>query len=170
MPPPNIDCPAPLGRTLLSSQRSLPGLRLRRRVILHQAAGQAGAHPIRTPAPDGQRPALTLVKHIEMAPKITREKLTPIKNGDGPRAPSARRSGQIAMTGAPHSGQTFRVQREFTTISWAAKTIIPRAGMQATRSSRTCRIYAKPPRSTAPSFAARVRLSVNAKAMMRGLT
>jgi hypothetical protein len=32
------------------------------------------------------------------------------------------------MTGAPHSGQTFRVQREFTTISWAAKIIIPRTG------------------------------------------
>jgi hypothetical protein len=99
-------------------------------VILHQAAGQAGAHPIRTrrlcgPAssmpsgvpgsenaqtpsdkagprarrpsaeaddgrrgPGGQRPALTLVKHIEMAPKTTRGKLTPI-SGDGPKAPNA---------------------------------------------------------------------------------
>ena len=45
------------------------------------------------------------------------------------------RSHQTAMTGAPHSGQTFRVQREFTTISWAAKITIPRnrdAGDQIT--------------------------------------
>src|SRR5260370_14831604 len=43
------------------------------------------------------------------------------------------RSHQTAMTGAPHFGQTFRVQREFTTISWAAKITIPRTGMRATR-------------------------------------
>src|SRR3984957_2467970 len=78
MPLPNIDCPAPLGRTLLSSQRSLPGLGSSPRVTLLGRPGRActpGPRPAGRAAAGaaraGQRPALTLVKHIEMAPKTT---------------------------------------------------------------------------------------------------
>src|SRR3984957_7422719 len=105
MPLPNIDCPAPLGRTLLSSQRSWPGLRLRPRVTPHQQAGP-GVHTRSGPS-RGLRPrarpgwaaaGFDPCKDIfQMAPKMTSGKLTPNREF------AARYTGHGALPGEPRA-------------------------------------------------------------------
>lgn len=64
-------------------------------------------------------PALARLKRTEMAYKQRERKAHTDERIMVQRSRTPHRSHHTAMTSAPHSGQTFRVQREFTTISWA---------------------------------------------------
>lgn len=192
MPPPNIDYPARLSRTLLSGQKVFAGPTLEAArdrssggrggwcIPDPHPGGYAGRHPgcpitpqcpktrehPKTPGDKACRrrrqarpgrmsgPALTRLKHTEMARKTTRGKLT-LMSGDGPKVPNASPEppdrDDWRTTFRPDIPSSARIYDYFL----GGKDNYPADRDAGDRSRRICPIYAKPPKSTALSCAVR---------------